>query len=93
MQKGEVIYCWDCEAELTDHDIAYHIGDGEYICENCRYDHYTHCSDCGNLVYDDDTIRVNNCRLVCDVCADDYYSRDHCGELSAGHQLAVNVFD
>lgn len=93
MQKAEVIFCWDCEAELTDHDVAYHIGDGEYICEDCRYDYYTHCSDCGRLVYDDDTIRVNNCRLVCENCANDYYTCDHCGELYAGHNLAVNGFD
>lgn len=86
----EEIYCYECGKELEDMDAMYHIGGGEYICEDCRYDYYIDCNDCDDLIYESDAIPVDDDRYVCDQCALEYYTCDHCDGLYNRYNLAVN---
>ena len=87
------MYCYDCGEELVDMDTAYHIGGGEYICEECHDNFYIYCDDCGNLVYEGHTVSVEDgARLVCPDCENEYYICDHCGSLYQDRDLAVNNY-
>jgi len=71
----------------------YHIGGGEYICEDCR-DDYAYCEDCEELVRETEIISVDdNSRFVCEDCAGDYYRCDYCEQLYSEHNIAVNTFE
>lgn len=90
MYDAEKIYCCECERELGDQDTMYDIGNGEYICEDCRDAHYVECDDCGRLIRDLIAVDDNN-RFVCEDCVGEYYTCDHCGGLFSDCYLAVNT--
>lgn len=82
-EEREVLYCADCGEEIDSED--YYNADEEAICESCA-DHYQECQDCGEIVHDDDMVRVRDRWgddvYVCESCAEDYYTEcDDCHEL------------
>jgi hypothetical protein len=86
------MHCFECGKELEDHNTMYDIGGGEYICEDCRDDYYYCCDHCYELVPVDDMVAVdNNDGYVCESCADNCYTCDHCGNLFSDHNIAVNT--
>ena len=85
-------YCYECGEELKDDETMYDIGIG-YICKDCRDFYYVYCEDCDELVYEEDTVAVDNDhRYICKRCAGDYYTCDHCDGLYSRYNLAVNSF-
>jgi len=89
----EEIYCYECGEELVDMDSIYHIGGGDYICQECHDMYYAYCDDCGRLVYEGDAVSVEDgMRLVCSDCESYYYICDHCGSLYRDEDLAVNNY-
>ena len=81
------VRCADCGElfQLEDEDgVAsdYIYQDGEYICEDCKQDHWEKCEDCGEWFNRDveGTYMESLDRTVCDRCLDDYYQCSNCGE-------------
>lgn len=86
------MHCYECGEELKDYDSIYHIGEEEYICEECRDAYYVYCEDCSELVPNGHIVAVNNDhRYVCSTCADDYYICDHCDGLFDADYIAVDT--
>jgi len=71
-------HCDECADKYTcshcgDFDPDCAVGaDGDNYCENCFEELFTTCDDCGELVWLDDSVFVDN-EVLCDSCADDYY--------------------
>lgn len=87
---NEKIYCCECGEELQ--GAMYHIGDEDYICEDCR-DSYFYCEHCDTLVPDEDIVAVDyNRRFVCSSCADYYYTCSHCDNLFSHYYIAVDTY-
>jgi hypothetical protein len=90
MNEAQKIYCCDCGEELQ--GAMYHIGNEDYICEDCR-DYYSYCEHCEALVPDEDIVSVdNNRRFVCNSCADYYYTCSHCGNLFSSYYIAADTY-
>ena len=90
MHETEKIYCCECGEEL--HDTMYHIGNEDYVCQDCRDAYYVECDDCGRLVPEEDLIAVDSGnRYICEDCTGEYYVCDHCNELVSDCYIAVNT--
>ena len=88
---AEAIICFECREEIQGHEEIYHIGGGNYICEDCRNDYYVYCEDCEELVHQDDIVPVdNNDRYVCEECSENYYRCDYCERLYNEYNIAIN---
>jgi hypothetical protein len=88
----ETIICFECREEIQDRETMYHIGDGEYICEECRDNHYMYCEDCNELVHEYYIVTVDdNNRHVCEDCSSSYYTCDHCERLYSEYRIAINT--
>ncbi len=91
MYENDVLHCYECGEELQ--GTKYHIGDDNYICEECRETYYVYCDDCDELVREEDVITIDNgARYVCERCADNCSTCDHCGNLFGGECLAVETY-
>jgi hypothetical protein len=89
---AEVIICFECREEIQDGEDMFHVGDGDYICEECRDNYYMYCEDCNELVHEYDIVAVdNNDRYVCEDCSNHYYTCDHCTQIYSEHHIAVNT--
>jgi formylmethanofuran dehydrogenase subunit E len=89
--ETEASRCYECGEVLKDPDTRYEIGNGEYICEDCRDDYYYCCDNCYELVHVDNIIAVDyDSEYVCESCADNYYTCDHCGGLFSDCHISVN---
>ena len=74
---NDYFYCEDCDAYYTDDFDTYEVHDGHYVCEDCRYDHYNECYDCGELYYCDDTYYCEDCdEYYCSNCWENHYHND-----------------
>ena len=70
-----VPFCDRCGADLTDDEWElYETPYGDHYCEDCFYEFYRRCEDCGEVVYIDDAEDVNG-NWYCDKCAP-YYTDD-----------------
>jgi hypothetical protein len=92
MNDGErIFYCCECGEELR--GTKYHIGNDDYICEDCRDNYYGYCDDCDELVPDIDIVAVNdNHRFVCRHCARYYYTCSHCHGLFSPGCITVDTY-
>jgi hypothetical protein len=75
------IRCYDCGGNCST-DYCY---DGEYYCESCYNENFSHCDHCGITVFRDDICEVRTSRYgtayVCSDCMNDHYHYcDRCGE-------------
>lgn len=82
--ENEVIICAECGCIIEDADRVepYKRKDGQYICEHCRENYYVYCSECEELVHEDDVVVVDG-EWVCEDClenSDNYFRCDDCGE-------------
>jgi len=73
--------CYNCGCIIDGYD-DYEDDNGERICEDCFYDYFYNCDNCGDVVARDDLISIEGGREdVCASCANsDYYHCDACGE-------------
>lgn len=85
---GEHLFICDCCGEVTDDRTycAYDTEDGSVICEECAYNYYTQCHDCGTYVRNGDIIdavgRYGNEVQICEYCSqNDYYECTECGRI------------
>jgi hypothetical protein len=69
-----------CDECTQDYDNS-ELSDREDTCEGCYEDHFSHCRDCSTIVRNDDATTVNGSDLVCDRCAENYYTCEDCDEL------------
>lgn len=91
MDNTEKIYCCECGEVLR--GTKYHVGNGDYICEDCRDNYYSCCDDCDELVPDIDIVAVNdNHRFVCRHCARYYYTCSHCHGLFSPGCITVDTY-
>lgn len=79
-------YAYICEfcGELCDDrtSVAYETDDYEVVCENCIYNHYEQCDDCGSYVRNGTLEYIDGEeRYVCDSCAENYEECEGCGQL------------
>ena len=90
-ETERTFFCCECGEEVQ--GTMYHIGNEDYICEDCRYDYYSCCEHCDALVPDEDIVTVDNDRrFVCRDCADYYYTCSHCHELFSSNNIAVDTY-
>ena len=68
--------CHEC-GKVLEAGEGYEIAGGGYICDECYYDEYTVCDECGEIVHNDYTMWIND-RTVCDDCRDDLYTVCQC---------------
>ena len=55
VDRDEAFYCDDCgEYYLSRYTDRYYPANGDTICEGCREDHYSYCSECDELWHNDD---------------------------------------
>ena len=71
--------------ELTDillSDDVYEMNYGDLICNDCFIDHWTRCDECGDLInynVDYNYVTLNDDRVFCENCADNYaFYCEHC---------------
>ena len=82
MNTKEKVKCRECgNFILREEAIEF---DGSYYCEDCFYEEYTHCSDCGCIIASSDASVINSGRStereVCDRCRHNYFRCTSCGE-------------
>lgn len=66
MKKEEKKYCYECGQELGTHYMEY---EGEFYCEDCFYDNYIYCDECGNIEHRDNVMYLENYEIcVCESC-------------------------
>jgi hypothetical protein len=91
--EAEAIRCYECGEALKDPYTMYEIGNGDYVCEDCRDEYYYCCDNCYELVHVDYIVAVDyDNGYVCESCADNYHTCDHCGGLFSNRYIAVNSF-
>lgn len=91
MYKSDVLCCYECREEIEDHETMYCIGDNDYICEDCRDNHYMYCEDCNELVHEYYIVAIDdNNRYVCEDCSSNYYRCDHCEQVYSEYNIAIN---
>lgn len=83
------LYCDDCEGSYTCGHCGCRCGetftviDGgeeQYVCEDCRDEHYSYCDEC-ETYHDGDTVFYADGRNVCDSCREEYYEEcEECGD-------------
>lgn len=74
----DYVWCENCsEPVKSDESVAVDGGDS-HVCETCYQDHYTSCSDCGNIVGYDSTTGTLHDESVCGRCLDNYSFCDDC---------------
>ena len=66
-------YCDDCETWYDYTVQDYTTEDNRIICENCRYEDYYECEECGAIVHRDDIYHCNDCdSCFCSSCWDNH---------------------
>ena len=87
--EKEIVTCAECGCIIEDGDLAYKTASGDYVCETCKRDYYSYCSDCEELVNWEDMEDVDG-NYVCNDClenSDRYFRCDDCGEW---HVRSIN---
>jgi formylmethanofuran dehydrogenase subunit E len=69
----DVVWCQSCEEPTRETDALLVDGGEGWACESCYSDNYSTCSDCDNVVHDQDTNYIHG-ETVCTRCTDRYYS-------------------
>lgn len=93
MVEAGSVFCFECGDALKKLEVAYRLENEEYICGDCRISYYVYCDDCHALVHERSIMEADNGnRYICEICADQYYTCDHCEELCSGYNLAVNTY-
>ena len=80
--ENEIITCAECGIVMdVDGHEPYQRADGEYICDSCREKYYVYCSECDELVHEDDVTEVDG-EWVCEDCldSDNFFFCDDCQE-------------
>lgn len=75
------LYC-DCCGCLIEDD-SYIEFDDKILCEDCQSNELSTCDDCGELIWRDDAIWLDNYeKVICQSCYDyDYVHCNNCGEV------------
>jgi len=83
--------CYNCGCIIED-DCEYTDDTGERICEDCYYDYYSNCDNCGDVVARDDLVSIEGGQeYVCEDCANDnYYRCNDCGEYVSRCNLWID---
>ena len=88
----EELYCEACRDELTtcnDCGRVVHPDElfpvrgthgEEYVCEDCLDDHYICCADCGDYIYNRDTVRHEGFDYCDDCFSENFTQCEGCGE-------------
>ena len=77
-----VNFLCECCEEYLNEDRGIYIN-GEWICDDCRSEHYSFCDDCEEYYYSNDGTGyyIESCeRYVCESCIDNYTRCEECGE-------------
>lgn len=73
LNSNDYFYCEDCETWYDDSVCSYTTLGGRTICENCRYEYYVECENCGDIVHLDDAYYCDDCdRYYCESCWDNH---------------------
>lgn len=89
-----VCYC-DCCNEYYRNEDTYEVHNGrytEYVCEECRDEHYFCCEDCDEWYPNDEmyTAYREGCEVtVCSHCVEEYTCCEECGELHHNNDVIV----
>lgn len=81
--REDVRVCEVCGAIIEDGD-EFETVEGT-VCEECYYDHFRECEECGDAIRDEDGVAVYDMwgdvyEIVCEDCAERYYNYcDECG--------------
>jgi hypothetical protein len=80
--EENVITCEICGQIIEDLDNATEVENGVYICNECNAENYVKCDNCGDWIYIDDAIFVDDYYFCSEDCAEDkgYKKCDDCGE-------------
>lgn len=72
--------CDNCGCGVDENNL-YHDDNGNILCEQCFYDNYYYCLNCGEVVSNDDAISMDG-EVYCDRCADrlNIHCCEKCGE-------------
>ena len=66
-------WCEDCQEWYDNTYRSFETASGNVVCEECRYEHYVECHDCGSLVYQDNAYYCDDCdNYFCESCWDDH---------------------
>ena len=88
----KTLYCSCCDIDIPPEDHVFTDPDGEYFCEECFYEHYFYCHDCGEIRHIDNGIEASNNNLYCYDCySTHYFTCPICEkETSHGHHSFVD---
>jgi len=78
------IRCYYCDCRVTVENSIYIEDLCEYVCQDCFYSYYTHCSNCNDIVPINDALIAEDGEIFCsEYCANefDYYRCSDCGDL------------
>jgi len=74
-------YCNCCNEPLSNNPrYSHHTADG-IVCDECRWNLYESCYNCGELVHRDEINYDGDGETYCDECANEYYRCDRCGDF------------
>lgn len=85
-----VTYCECCDSYfVNDSEGTYIESENRYVCNECRDNYYTYCSECDEYYPTEDTVYIDGTgEYVCVDCFNDYYGQcEHCGEHFRDTQL------
>lgn len=68
MRNDTIFNCYDCDRYFTVDDNEFHHIDNYVVCEQCRYDNYSECDYCGNIVHNDYIYYDDYDNVYCEDC-------------------------
>ena len=87
------IVCESCEVQLHEDDTYYY--DGIPYCNNCFYEYYNHCYNCGDSAPTEDGAYINE-EFYCEGCVDKYFTQcNDCKEFVDNDNItcAIDKYD
>jgi len=61
------VLCEKCDQYYKNSDV-HTVNDDEYVCEDCRDEHFTQCAECDEWFPGEDTIENDDGDMICDGC-------------------------
>lgn len=88
MEEKIIRTCAECGCVIKDGDDFYEF-EGKIYCEDCNYELFEYCAECGEKFYRDDLNYIESYdHYVCDDCYRDCYSEcANCGELVRDNEM------
>lgn len=80
--EDELLQCASCEATIVDNNGHCSV-DGE-ICQSCYDNHYSVCTECNDIVHQDNTYADGRGDIYCENCYDDLPYCERCEEREGG---------